>query len=74
MFVEQAKVILARDPKAFCLEMTDNAIDIHQGKEIDSVINQLSKNYTVHYNILQVWHYGDPSSRRRLFIVGMNKS
>ena len=31
------------------------ATNIHQGKEIDRVITQLSHNYVVHYNVLQVW-------------------
>ena len=74
MFVKQADVILKQRPKAFCLEMTDNAVNIHCGKEIDKVILGLSKEYIVYYNVIQMWKNGDPSSRRRLFIVGMHKS
>ena len=74
MFVKQADGILKQRPKAFWLEMTDNAVNIHSGREIDKVIVGLSHEYVVYFNVIQMWKNGDPSSRRRLFIVGMHKS
>ena len=39
-----------------------------------SPLLSLSHEYIVYYNVIQMWKNGDPSSRRRLFIVGMHKS
>jgi len=60
-------------PRAFCLEMTDNAVNVHEGAEIDMLLHEMSDSYVIKYDIVQVWRHGDPTSRRRLFIVGMHK-
>ena len=74
MFVEQGSVILNLKPLSFCLEMTDNAIWIHKGHEVNQLINKLQSEYILHYNLIQLWRHGDPTSRRRMFIVGFHKS
>ena len=74
MFVEQGSVILNLKPLSFCLEMTDNAIWIHEGSEVNQLISMLQNEYILHYNLIQLWRYGDPTSRRRMFIVGFHKS
>ena len=53
--------------------MTDNSINIHNGSEVDEVIESLSRNYVVHYDLIDVWRHGDPTNRRRLFIVGLHR-
>ena len=74
MFVAQGSLILQLKPKSFCLEMTDNAININNGAEVDKLIAELSGEYYIHYSLTYVWEHGDPTSRRRLFIVGFHKS
>ena len=74
MFLEQGSVILKILPLAFCLEMTDNAIWIHNGTEVNQLIETLQTEYKSHYNLIQMWRHGDPTSRRRLIIVGLHSS
>ena len=52
MFTRQVDIIKAKNPLAFCLEMTDNSINIHNGSEVDEVIESLSRNYVVHYDLI----------------------
>ena len=73
MFTSQVEVIKRQNPRAFCLEMTSNAINVHGGSEVDEVITSLCDKFVVYYDLLDVWRYGDPTSRKRLFIVGLNK-
>ena len=54
--------------------MTDNAIWIHEGSEVNQLISMLQNEYILHYNLIQLWRHGDPTSRRRMFIVGFHKS
>ena len=49
-------------------------IKTNKGKEVAMVIeNLMDMNYVVHSDVLNVWHYGDPSHRARLFIIGIDK-
>ena len=74
MFVEQGRTIINLKPLSFCLEMTDNAIWINKGSEVNQLMLKLQSEYVLHYNLIQLWRNGDPTSRRRMFIVGMHKS
>ena len=56
------------------LEQTANAMDINDGAEVKSLMDRLSEMYMIHSKIVQVWRYGDPSNRQRLFIVAIHNS
>ena len=73
MFTEQTTIILQLQPKAFRLEISDNAINVHDGREVMEVVNTLKQQYVVKAAVIPVWHYGDCTSRKRLFIVGFHK-
>ena len=66
----QVEEILRIRPWAIRLEMTDNALNVNNGAEVDWVINQLEQHCIIWAEVLEVWRYGDPSSRNRLSIVG----
>ena len=73
MFVEQVKVILGQLPWAFCLEISDNAPFVNNGTEVQLVRERLSEQYVVYGRTMRVWEYGDPSNRKRLYMVGFLK-
>ena len=70
MFVQQTKIIIKMQPKIFRLEISDNAINVNGGSEVNKVIAHLNTKYHVQWDILKVRSYGDPTNRARLFIVG----
>ena len=70
LFVSQAETILTLKPKMFRLEMVPTALETNDGHEVECVIAGLSRHYHVDARILDCWRYGDPTSRRRLIIVG----
>ena len=74
LYVQQADLILKIQPMVAILEQTANAIDINNGTEVKSLMDQLSQMYTIHYKIVQVWRHGDPSNRQRLFIIAIHNS
>jgi site-specific DNA-cytosine methylase len=73
MFTEQAQVIKRIQPLCFRLEIADNAVNVNQGSDVQQVIDTLTTDYVIYKNIIPVWTYGDPSHRRRLFIVGFSR-
>jgi site-specific DNA-cytosine methylase len=73
MFVEQTTVILKLQPWAFTLEISDHATEVNNGREVNEVINRLNRKYVLYTRLIQVWRYGDPSNRKRLFMVGILK-
>lgn len=74
MFTAQTKVILQLQPLAVRLEISDQAIKVHEGKEVIQVVKTLKQFYITTTEIIPVWHYGDCTSRCRLFIIGLHKS
>ena len=74
MYVEQTKVILKLLPKTIRLEMSDFAEHVNSGSEIIELVKRLSTKYHLYGATLNVWEYGDPSNRARLFIIGTLKS
>ena len=73
MFVAQVKVILHHMQWAFCLEISDNAPFVNKGVEVQEVRERLSERYVVYGRTIRVWQYGDPSNRKRLYMVGLLK-
>ena len=74
MFVKQVDPILTLRPKAFMLEMTSNAVNVNEGREVREVCSRLSEHYYVHkVDRVQTSKYMDVSNRSRLIIVGFDK-
>ena len=74
MFTKQVEVILLHLPWAFCLEISDNAPFVNSGAEIKFIREQLKDQYVVKGKTVRVWHFGDPSNRQRLFMIGILRS
>jgi site-specific DNA-cytosine methylase len=70
MFVQQMQIILSVKPLTFRLEMSDNAVNINDGKEVLQIQDEASKLYFTRQQVLRVWEHGDGSNRSRLFFVG----
>ena len=73
LFVEQLESIFALNPKVVRLEMVPSVETVNDGKELKLVLETLSERYRVHHKVLEMWRYGDPTTRQRLFIVGFHK-
>jgi len=73
MFTEQTKVILKKLPQSFRLEISDFALEVKEGAGVKKVTDALEVRYVIYQRVVQVWRYGDPSNRKRLFIVGFDK-
>ena len=74
MFTAQTQIILQLQPRAFRIEISDNAINVHNGREVMQVTDTLKQQYVIKAAIIPVWYYGDCTSRKRLFIIGLHKS
>ena len=71
LFLLQTETILALKPKTFRLEMVPSALDTNDGFEVMQVIESLSESYQIDARVIDCWEHGDPTSRSRLFIVGL---
>ena len=72
MFTKQVEIIKAVLPRCFCLEISDNAVNVNGGREVRKVKAQLGVRYIIYCKKLAVWRYGDASNRKRLFMVGFH--
>jgi hypothetical protein len=70
MFVQQTALILRIKAKPIRLEMSDYAVEVNNGREVQDVVSQLSTIHHLYAAIIPVWQHGDISNRSRLFIVG----
>ena len=73
MFVKQTEVLLRLRPNAFRLEMSDNLPKVDGGEALRKVIDALSVYYVIYLRTIEVWRMGDPSNRKRVFVVGFDK-
>ncbi len=73
LFVKQMEPILRIRPKVVRLEMVPSVETVNDGAELELVLGALREHYHVHHKVLEVWRYGDPTTRRRLFIIGLRK-
>ena len=62
MFVQQTKIIIKKQPKIFRLEISDYAIEVNGGSEVNKVIAHLNTKYHVQWKIIKVRSYGDPTN------------
>ena len=64
---KQSKVINAVKPWSFCLEISDNAVNVHNGAEVKELKLALSDLYVVYSKVLSVWRYGGTSRESSCF-------
>ena len=73
LFILQLLFIESKLPKIVRLEMVPTALDTNDGDEVKFVISKLSDlGYTVHAKVISCWEHGDPTARKRLFIIGIS--
>jgi site-specific DNA-cytosine methylase len=72
MFIKQSEVILSKMPQSFRLEISDNALNVDGGAAVRLITSKLEGKYVLYQRLMEMWRYGDPSNRKRLFIVGFD--
>lgn len=75
LFYDYARLIKEIQPKVFIFENVPGMLAHDNGRTwevIQEIFNQL--NYKIYFSILNAKDYGIPQDRRRLFVVGFNKS
>ena len=73
LYTKQAKLIKTISPDVAIIEQTDNAININHGEDVKGLLKELQTDYLTHHAIIPVWRYGDPTNRKRLFIIAFHK-
>jgi len=74
LFLEIARILEAKRPKAFLLENVKRLAGHRRGQTLRRIIQTLSElGYYVDYRILNALDYGLPQKRERVFIVGFHK-
>ena len=73
LFTHQCKSLLEMQPDLIMIEMVENALNINNGRAIKTVCAELKRDYVIDYEVLDCWRFGDVTSRRRVFIVGISK-
>ncbi len=72
LFFDIARIIKAKQPKAFILENVKGLISHDKGNTLKVIIDTLTKelDYNVSYKVLNSADYGVPQNRERIYIIG----
>lgn len=71
LFFDIARIIEAKNPKAFILENVKQLVGHDQGKTLKVIVQSLKDlGYHVQYSVLNALDYGLPQKRERVVIVG----
>jgi hypothetical protein len=76
LYIKQADWLLKlakRGLKAAILEQTASALHTNEGRDVQNLVQKLSKAFYVHYTVIRMWTHGDVSNRKRLIMVLFNK-
>lgn len=73
LFYDFVRILNYKKPKYFIFENVRNLLSSNKGEDFKIVIEQLSLNYNIKYEVLDSKDYGLPQTRRRLYIVGQLK-
>ncbi|MEK7723618.1 MAG: DNA (cytosine-5-)-methyltransferase, partial [Acidobacteriota bacterium] len=74
LFFDIARILKAKQPKAFVLENVKQLVSHNQGKTIERILETIENlGYQVHYKILNALDFGLPQKRERVFIVGFRE-
>jgi DNA (cytosine-5)-methyltransferase 1 len=75
LFYDVLRIISAKRPSAFLLENVKGLVSHDKGKTFETIKKSLIKEgYELHYQILDSSDYGVPQVRKRIYIVGFDKS
>ncbi len=75
LFYDVLRIISAKRPAAFLLENVKGLVGHDKGKTFEIIKNSLTKEgYDIHFQILDSADYGVPQVRKRIYIVGFDKS
>jgi DNA (cytosine-5)-methyltransferase 1 len=74
LFFDIARILQAKQPKAFVLENVKQLVSHNQGKTLERILATLENlGYQTHYKILNALDFGLPQKRERVFIVGFRE-
>jgi len=74
LFFDIARILQAKQPKAFVLENVKQLVSHNEGKTFARILETLENlNYQTHYKILNALDFGLPQKRERVFIVGFRE-
>jgi DNA (cytosine-5)-methyltransferase 1 len=75
LFYDVLRIISAKKPAAFLLENVKGLVSHDKGKTFETIKKSLTKEgYELHFKILDSADYGVPQVRKRIYIVGFDKS
>lgn len=75
LFYDVLRIISAKRPAAFLLENVKGLVSHDKGKTLETIRKSLeSEGYELHLKILDSADYGVPQVRKRIYIVGFDKS
>lgn len=71
LFFEVARLIKARNPKAFFLENVEGLANHDGGKTLSVIENTLKElGYNISWRVMNACHYGTPQNRNRWYCIG----
>lgn len=74
LFFDIARILKAKQPKAFVLENVKQLVSHGSGKTLERILETLENlGYQVHYKVLNALDFGLPQKRERVFIVGFHE-
>lgn len=75
LFYDYARIIKETQPKVFIFENVTGLLNHDKGKTWE-IIKEVfeSLNYSIKFQIMDAQYYGLPQMRKRVFVVGINKS
>lgn len=75
LFYDVARIIEAKRPKAFLLENVQGLTTHDKGRTLSTILEVLSElGYDVQYRLLNAAEFGVPQMRKRVYIVGFDRS
>ncbi len=74
LFFDIARILKAKQPKAFVLENVKQLVSHGSGKTLERILETLENlGYQVHYKVLNALDFGLPQKRERVFILGFSE-
>jgi len=75
LFYDVARIIDEKNPKAFMLENVQGLVTHDKGNSLRTIIGLLNElGYDVQYKVIDSADFGVPQHRKRIYIVGFNRS
>lgn len=75
LFFDIARILQAKQPKAFVLENVKQLVTHNQGKTFQRILETLHNlGYQTHHKILNAIDFGLPQKRERVFIIGFREA